>query len=194
MSQPPSTPLKTHNEHTTTPKHTQTHTTPQTPPRSNTNTTSRPLARALRGNSKLRAFLRQLGHMVRMNPALQHGFSDTDFYDVYMGDSTLTRYTTCLPWGWAGLVPVIQGDQVRYKNNKGGTFTGICPLKRLGPKRYAFTQDAWEAMLPVLESQQQTLLTQEKEQVLTTLRAKRKRTNDKHKLITHKRTNTNHTT
>ena len=209
MSDPPSTPLKTHTEHTdaspnmsdlpSTPplkthtEHTDASTpTLQTPPRWNTTTSSRPLERAVRGNSKLRAFLRQLGHMVRMNPALKDGFSDTDFYDVYMGDSTLTRSTTCLPWGWAGLVPVIQGDTVRYSNNKGGTFTGICPLVRLGPKRYAFTPDAWEAMLPVLESAKPTQLALEKEQVLRTLRAKRKRnksTQDDHD--DHKRLNTN---
>ena len=158
--------------------------TPATPPRFHSSpqtwvspAASRPLIRAVRGNSKVRAFLRQLGHMVRENPNLKQGFSDNDFYNIYMNDSKLPRTTTYLPWGWAGLVPKMEKGKWRYSNTKGGTFNGICPLVRLGPKSFAFTDVAWEAMLPVLEelAANPVELQAEKNRVLRSLREKRKR-------------------
>ena len=148
---------------------------------------SRPLERALRGKSKVRALLRQIGHMVQNNMALlKEGFSDYDFYDVYMNEPDLPRTTTCLPWGWTGLVPIMQDGKWRYKNAKGGTFHGICPLKRLGPMRYAFTDDAWEAMQTVLREQNTLQIQEEKKTLMAVLRNKRKR--NTHDTIQHKRT------
>ena len=117
--------------------------------------------------------------MVRENPILKQGFSDDDFYNLYMDDSNLPRTTTYLPWGWAGLVPIMElSGKWRYSNSKGGTFNGICPLLRLGTKRFAFTDVAWEAILPVLEelAANPVELRAEKNRVLCSLRAKRKRT------------------
>ena len=167
---------------TNSPAHTQLP--PATPPRPHASpktwvspAASRPLSRAVRGNSKVRAFLRQLGHMVREKPILKQGFNDHDFYNLYMNDQNLPRTTTYLPWGWAGLVPMMEKGKLRYSNSKGGTFNGIYPLVRLGPKRFAFTHVAWEAMLPVLEelADNPKELEAEKNRVLSSLRAKRKR-------------------
>jgi len=140
-----------------------------------------------RGKSKLGAFVVELGAMVRENPDLKSGFDNEDLkkHMNEPGDPELppTAGSTFLPWGWKGLVPTPGEDgKVKFVNEgnaKKGTFTGVCPLTRLGPMRYAFTDEAWDAIKPVVESlaQKPEKRKAHKMQVRETLQAKRKRKN-----------------
>jgi hypothetical protein len=131
------------------------------------------------GSCKLGNIVLELGMMVKSSPSLLNAGFDFDLFKQHLGDSSLSTFPPCLPWGWKGLLPQERTDgSMKFQTKKGhDTFTGTPPLVRHGEMEYAFTVEAWQAIQPHLDNLEKDpkKRAEHKQKVLDILRTRKRR-------------------